>query len=36
MVVAPLVIKGSGSLDKTVNFQGQTYAVGGVEAKYRT
>ena len=35
MVVAPLVIKGSGSLDKTVNFQGQTYAVGGVEAKYR-
>ena len=36
LVIAPLAIKESGSLDKTVKFQGQTYAVGGVEAKYRT
>ena len=35
LLVAPLRIKESGSLDKVVNFQGQAFAPGGVEAKYR-
>ena len=35
LVIAPLAIKESGRLDKPVNFQGQTYTAGGVEAKYR-
>ena len=35
LLAAPLGIKESGSLDKQVKFQGQTVAVGGVEAKYR-
>ena len=35
LLAAPLGIKESGSLDKAVKFQGQTFAVGGVEAKYR-
>ena len=34
-LAAPLGIKESGSLDKVVNFQGQTFAAGAVEAKYR-
>ena len=35
LLAAPLGIKESGSLDKVVKFQGQTFATGGVEAKYR-
>jgi hypothetical protein len=35
LLAAPLGIKESGSLDKVVKFQGQTFAAGGVEAKYR-
>ncbi len=35
LLVAPLRVKESGSLDKAVNFQGQSFAAGGVEAKYR-
>ena len=35
LLVAPLRIKESGNLDKAVNFQGQAFAAGGVEAKYR-
>ncbi len=35
LLVAPLSIKESGSLDKAVNFQGRAFTAGGVEAKYR-
>lgn len=35
LVIAPLGIKESGSLDKAVNFQGQAFAAGGIEARYR-
>jgi hypothetical protein len=35
LLVAPLRVKESGNLDKAVNFQGQAFAAGGVEAKYR-
>jgi len=35
LVIAPLGIRESGSLDKAVNFQGQAFAVGGIEATYR-
>lgn len=35
LVVAPLEVKESGSLDRAVNFQGRAFAAGGVEAKYR-
>jgi hypothetical protein len=35
LLAAPLGIKESGSLDKPVKFQGQIFAVGDVEAKYR-
>ncbi|MBL8376729.1 MAG: hypothetical protein JNM79_02570 [Burkholderiales bacterium] len=34
-VVAPLSIKESGNLDGAVRFQGQNFAAGGAEAKYR-
>lgn len=35
LLAAPLGIKESGSLDKLVKFEGQTFSVGSVEAKYR-
>ena len=35
LLAAPFGITESGSLDKLVKFQGQTFAVGDVEAKYR-
>lgn len=35
LVLAPLDIKESGNLDQAVNFQGQRFAAGGVEARYR-
>jgi hypothetical protein len=35
LLAAPLGIKESGSLDKLVKFEGQTFAAGGVEARYR-
>jgi len=34
-VVAPLGIKGSGSFDQPVRFEGRNFAAGGVDAKYR-
>jgi hypothetical protein len=34
-VVAPLGLKGSGTFDQAVNFQGQRFAPGAVSAKYR-
>lgn len=34
-VVAPLGLKGSGTFDQAVNFNGQRFAAGGVSAKYR-
>jgi len=34
-VVAPLGVDGAGTFDQPVNFQGQRFAAGGVEAKYR-
>ncbi len=35
LVLAPLGLKESGNFDQAVNFQGQRFAPGGVEAKYR-
>ncbi len=35
LLAAPLGINESGSLDRQVKFQGQIFAAGGVEAKYR-
>lgn len=34
-VIAPLGLKGSGNFDQPVTFEGQRFAAGGVEARYR-